>query len=236
VAIALDLDERVVRRHAARLQEAGWLARTAGAWGEGSVVWLTEMGLRAIGLGGLQAVRASPTPSRPSTAHGVLVAWSAARAERRGHRWMSARELALERERWEIRIRGGRGWRGALPDLAVWPPGREAPSAVVIEAGYRRADRQRAILEGWRVAVRRGHYGAVRYDCVGEHTARQIARLAEEAGLRAPRFLAVAQMTAEQIAAIGPDPTPAQPTEPDVDQPALINRLERDQSEEAPPA
>jgi hypothetical protein len=89
VEVALGLEARVVRRHVARLEALGWLDRAAGVWGKGSVVWLTERGLAAIGLGGLQPVRASPVPSPTLTAHGVRVAWSAARAERRGRYWRS---------------------------------------------------------------------------------------------------------------------------------------------------
>ena len=214
VAVGLDLQERVVRRHAARLQEAGWLGRAAGMWGEGSVVWMTERGLGAVGLGGLQAVRASSTPSPSLTTHGVLVGWSAARAQRRGHVWLSARELALERERWEVRVRGERGWRGVLPDLAVWPARGEMPIGLVIEAGFRRSWRQRAVLEGWRNAIRSGRYGGVRYDCAGEQTAHQITNLAEKVGLGRPVFLAVAQMTAAEIASIKPTPQPDEPVDP----------------------
>ena len=46
-------------------------------------------------------------------AHGVLVGWSAARVEHRGRVWKSARELALERERWAITMRCERGYTTA---------------------------------------------------------------------------------------------------------------------------
>ena len=98
VEAGLDLDQRVVRRHVARLEAAGWLERAAWVWGEGSVAWLTGLGVEARGLGGLRAVKAPPAPT--TIAHGVLVGWSAARAEKRGRVWKSARELALEPERW----------------------------------------------------------------------------------------------------------------------------------------
>jgi hypothetical protein len=197
----------VVRRHVARLQEVGWLGRAAGIWGEGSVVWLTEPGLGAVGLGGLTPVRASRAPSPTLTAHGVQVAWSAARAERRGRDWRSSRELVLERERWAVRFRDALGGpRGLLPDLAVWVRADMAPIAVVIEPGYRRADRQRAILEAWRDAIGSGRYAAVRYDCAGEQVAQRITSLAKRLGLQRSVFLAVVQSTPEQIAAIEPQP------------------------------
>jgi integrase len=45
VEVGLQLDERVVRRHVAKLEAVGWLGRAPGMWGEGSVVWLTARGL-----------------------------------------------------------------------------------------------------------------------------------------------------------------------------------------------
>ncbi|MBV9797457.1 MAG: hypothetical protein JO039_05345, partial [Solirubrobacterales bacterium] len=89
VEAGLDLDQRVVRRHVARLEAAGWLGRAPWVWGEGSVAWLTSLGVESSGLGGLRAVKAPPAPT--TIAHGVLVGWSAARAEKRGRVWKSAR-------------------------------------------------------------------------------------------------------------------------------------------------
>ena len=127
VEAGLDLDQRVVRRHVAKLEAAGWLARAPWIWGEGSVAWLTGAGVEGVGLGGVRAVKSPPAPT--TIAHGVLVGWSAARAEHRGRTWKSARELALERERWAVSMRCERGYTQQLPDLAVWlnaskPPGR----------------------------------------------------------------------------------------------------------------
>jgi hypothetical protein len=42
-------DERVVRRHVAKLEDAGWLVRAPWIWGEGSVVWLTSIGTEIAG-------------------------------------------------------------------------------------------------------------------------------------------------------------------------------------------
>lgn len=132
VEVGLDLDQRVVRRHAANLEAAGWLARAPWVWGEGSVAWLTGTGVVGAGLGGLRAVKSPPAPTTIS--HGVLVGWSAARIERRGRVWKSARELAVDRERWVVRVRCERGYTEQLPDLAVWlpswaGPGRLSPRA-----------------------------------------------------------------------------------------------------------
>jgi hypothetical protein len=213
VQIGLNLDERVVRRHVASLEAASWLERATWIWGTGSVVWLTDAGLQGTGLGGIRAVRSPPSPT--NIAHGILVAWSAARAQRRGRQWKSARELALDPDRWAVRMRDERGYRTQLPDLAVWPRGSELPVALIGETGQRRADRQRMILEGWRNAIWSGQYAAVRYDCASASVAQQITRLAAKVHLREPEFVAVAQNTAEQIATIfpaaEPDPPPPEP-------------------------
>ncbi len=129
VEVGLDLDQRVVRRHVAKLEAAGWLARAPWIWGEGSVVWLTAAGIEGAGLGGVRPVK---SPPRATTIHhGVLVGWSAARVEHRGRVWKSARELAVEHERWAVTARCERGYTELLPDLAVWPKRSEPPVAVV---------------------------------------------------------------------------------------------------------
>jgi len=112
VEVGLDLDQRVVRRHVAKLEAAGWLAREPWIWGEGSVVWLTGAGIEGAGLGGVRPVK-SP-PGATTIAHGVLVGWSAARVEHGGRAWKSARELAVEREMWAISARCERGYTGIL--------------------------------------------------------------------------------------------------------------------------
>jgi hypothetical protein len=76
----------------------------------------------------------------------------------------------------------------------------------VIEPGYRRADRQRAILEAWRDAIGSGQYAAVRYDCAGEQTAQRLTSLATKLRLERSVFLAAAQTTPEEIAAIKRQP------------------------------
>jgi len=178
----LDLDQRVVRRHVRKLETAGWLARAPWVWGEGSVVWLTAAGIESVGLGGVRAVKSPPAPT--TIAHGVLVGWSAARVQQRGHVWKSARELALDADRWAVPARCERGYTLQLPDVAVWPEGWESPGAVIAESGGRREDRQKLILEGWRDAVWSGRYHAVRYDCASQSVATWIARLARKTPTR----------------------------------------------------
>jgi hypothetical protein len=212
VSVGLDLDERVVRRHVARLEAVGWLGRMPWVWGEGSVAWLTSTGLRGVELGAVRTVKAPPSPT--TIAHSVLVAWSAARMERRGLRWLSARELAADPDRWAVRIRDERGYRQQLPGLAVWRNGAERPVAIVGEEGHRREDRQRMILEGWHEAIWTEQYASVQYDCASAAAAAKIRRLARKERLTPPKFIAAAQSTAEEIRAITPDP--------EVDEPAPV--------------
>jgi hypothetical protein len=200
VEAGLDLDQRVVRRHVARLEAAGWLARAPWVWGQGSVVWLTGTGVEGAGLGGVRPVRSPPAPT--TIAHGVLVGWSAARVEHRGRIWRSTRELAVERERWEVAIRCDRGYTRQLPDLAVWLKDSVPPVAVIAESGGRREDRQKLILEGWREALRSGQYAGLRYDCVSASVARWITSLAKKMRLTGRDFTAVAQTGAAEIAAL----------------------------------
>lgn len=204
VGVGLDLDERVVRRHVARLEAAGWLGRMPWVWGEGSVVWLTKTGLRSVDLGAVRAVKAPPSPT--TIAHAVLVAWSAARMERRGLRWLSARELAADADQWAVRMRDERGYRKQLPDLAVWRRGADRPVAIVGDEGHRREDRQRMILEGWRDAIWAGQYAAVQYDCGSDAAAARIRRVAKRARLSPPEFIVAAQRSADEIRSIAPDP------------------------------
>ena len=170
VEVGLDLDQRVVRRHVAKLEAAGWLARAPWIWGEGSVVWLTGAGIEGAGLGGVRPVKSPPAPT--TIAHGVLVGWSAARVERQRPRVeIGARACG------RARAVGGHGaLRARLHRAAARPGGlaRSAPTppvAVIAESGGRREDRQKMILEGWRDAIWSGRYAAVRYDCASASVA-----------------------------------------------------------------
>jgi hypothetical protein len=224
VEVGLDLDERVVRRHVAKLEAARWLARTPWIWGEGSVVWLTGAGIEGAGLGGIRAVK-SP-PGATTIAHGVLVGWSAARVEHRGRVWKSARELALESERWAVTMRCERGYTKQLPDLAVWLKHSAPPIAVIAESGGRREDRQKMILEGWRDGILSGRYAGVHYHCASASVAHWISRLAKKVRVTGPTFVVAAQMSAEEIAALSPAATD--------DEPAFDNARPSGESARAP--
>jgi hypothetical protein len=119
VQVGLGIDERVVRRHVAKLEAAGWLGREPCVWGQGSIAWLTGRGLNGTALGGLQPLKLPPSPT--TVDHGVVVGWTAARVERHGGRWKSARELALDPGRWAARIPDKRA-RFTIP-CPTWPSG-----------------------------------------------------------------------------------------------------------------
>ena len=197
VEVGLDLDERVVRRHVAKLEAAGWLARMPWTWGEGSIAWLTGAGIERAGLAGVRPIKSPPSPTVID--HALLLQWSAVRAERRRRTWKSARELAVDRERWAVRIRCERGYTQQLPDLAVWVTATGAPYAVIGETGRRREDRQKLILEGWRDAVMAERYAGVRFDCASTSAALLIRRLAKKVFLSSLDFSALVQTPAQEI-------------------------------------
>ena len=174
----------------------GWLGRMPWLWGEGSVVWLTSLGLRGVDLGAVPGVKLPPSPTTVS--HGVLVGWSAARMERRGLRWLSARELAADHDRWAVRMRDERGYREQLPDIDAWRRGAERPVAIVGEEGHRREHRQRLILEGWRDAIWAEQYAAIHYDCASAAAVAKIRRIAKRARLSAPELSAAVQRRADR--------------------------------------
>jgi hypothetical protein len=212
---------------------AGWLGRMPWVWGEGSVLWLTSAGLRGADLGAVRAVKAPPSPT--TTAHGVLVAWSAARMERRGLRWLSARELAADADRWAVRMRDERGYRKQLPDLAVWRQGAERPVAIVGEEGHRREDRQRMILEGWRDAIWAEQYAAIQYDCASAAAVAKIRRLAKKERLTPPTFIVAARRTADEIRSITPDPDIDDTAAvPDASAPAAVVPTDEESNERQP--
>ena len=167
-------------------------------------MWLTAAGMDGAGLGGIRAVKAPPGAT--TIAHGVLVGWSAARVEQRGREWKSARELALERERWAVAMRCERGYTKQLPDLAVWLKRSAPPVAVIAESGGRREDRQKMILEGWRDGILSGRYAGVHFHCANASVAVWISRLAKKVRLTGPAFVAAVQMSAEEIASLTPVP------------------------------
>jgi hypothetical protein len=195
-------------------------------WGEGSVVWLTSAGIDGVGLHGLRAVKVRREKSEPgitTITRGVLVGFSAARLERRGLKWLAARELAVDEPRWAVRHRHDYGHSTQLPDLAVWVPGSEKPVAIVCEETRRREDRQRWRLEGWRDAINAGRYECVQYDCANEPLATWIKNLGKKIGLNRPQLRSVVQMPPDKIATLTPVDQNAEPAaaEPEAARPQL---------------
>ncbi len=144
----------------------GWLERVPWTWGEGSIAWLTGLGIERAGLGGCPRRQGRRPPTTSST-HALLVrmvrsALGRSGAARRGGPRVSWPSSA---SRWAVRIRCERGYTRQLPDLAVWVEDSSAPYAVIGETGRRREDRQKLILEGWRDAIIAGRYAGVRFDC-----------------------------------------------------------------------
>jgi hypothetical protein len=202
VEVGLDLDERVVRRHVAKLEAAGWLGRAPWVWGEGSVVWLTGAGVQGAGLGGVRAVKSPPAP----TTIGMVCSLASQQHElstaaEPGSRPASLNWIASDGP---LPCAASAVTASSCPTSRSGSNGPREPGAVVAESGGRREDRQKMILEGWRDAIWSGRYIAVRYDCASPSVARWIARLAKKVGLTDSAFMATVQTTAEQIAALSP--------------------------------
>jgi hypothetical protein len=196
--------DRVVRRHVAKLETAGWCQRMPAIRGDGMLVWLTTAGLDGVGLGELPALRA-PGPFSPRTRHTVRVAWAAADIERAGHRWIPSREMALAPSRWVAQVANERGGHSRrLPDLVFWSAGdEELQVAVVVVQGQSNPRRERAALEGWRDSIAAGRYAQVRY-LARPAAARHLRRVATEIGLTAPQFIAGENVMADELPVVPP--------------------------------
>ena len=220
VGVGLRLAERVVRRHVARLEAEGWLARQVAIRGEGPLIWLTGSGQAGVGLGELAAVRAPAAFSR-QTMHSVQVAWVAAELERGGVGWLAVRELALDRERWQVPIANERGGTSRrLPDLVARPQDiSRRPVAIVLERhSPHHHKRQHAALVGWQAAIASGRYAQVRYQ-TAPNAASGLTRLAREIGLTAPQFVVEQRVNADQLVTSPPTGEPDLVTSTDAQRP-----------------
>lgn len=183
IQYGLELADRVVRRHVAKLETVGWCERTSAMRGDGSLVWMTAAGLDGLALTELSAFGVSDRFA-PQTLHAVRVAWVAAELQRAGRRWHASRELAVEPDLWSVGVANERGGRSRqLPDLVFWRgPRHELPVAVVIARGASKPRREQATLNGWKESIRAGQYAQVRY-LAPPAAARRVASLAEQIGL-----------------------------------------------------
>lgn len=201
VEAGLDLDQRVVRRHVAKLEAAGWLGRAPWVWGEGSVAWLTGAGIEGAELGGVRAVKSPPSPT--TIAHA----------------------FSLGGPQHALSAGGGCGGRrgSSRPTASAGPSPRVASAATPSSARPRRLARS---LEGtWRRdrRERRTTRGppeddarrVARRDLVGALPRRALRLLkpirrpldrppGQEGWLTGSTFMAVVQTTPEQIAAVSP--------------------------------
>jgi hypothetical protein len=184
----LGLVDRVVRRHVAKLERAGWCERMPTIRGDGMLVWLTAYGLDGVGLGALPALRA-PGRFSAQTMRRVGVAWAAADIERAGHQWIASREMAVAPGRWGVQVANERGGHSRrLPDLVFWPAGGvELRVAVVVIQGLPKPRRERAALAGWRAAISAGEYVQVRY-LAGPTSSAHLRHVAADIGLTAAQF------------------------------------------------
>jgi hypothetical protein len=156
----------------------------------------------------------------------VLVSVTAARLERRGVTWLSARELAVDEERWAIRHRHDYGYTTTLPDLVGWAPGSDKAAALVCEETRRRDDRQTWVLEGWHNAVTAGRYEFVQYDCVNEPLAHWIKRLGKKIHFTHPELHTDVQTPLGEIHTLPPAEAPAKAEpEPEAESPRPALRL-----------
>lgn len=195
----LGLVDRVVRRHAAKLEKVGWCERVSAVRGEGMLVWMTPTGLDGVGRGELPAPRA-PNPFSPQTLHSTRVAWAAADVEHAGHQWIASRELALAPGPWCAEIANERGgYSRRLPDLVFWPASdRRRQAAVVIAPGLTNPRRERAALEGWQRSIAAGQYAQVHYVAGGAFVS-HLRRVAEDIGLTAPQLIIGERVIADEL-------------------------------------
>ena len=198
VEVGLDLDQRVIRRHVAKLEAAGWLARAPWIWGEGS--WPGSPGSAPSPPGSVACGRSRRRRRRRRSA--TPCSWD---GRRRGS--SAVGECGNQRASSPSTPSDGRsGARRARLHRHSCPTSSAGltlrPGRVIAESGGRREDRQKMILEGWREAIWSGRYTAVRYDCATASVAHWIARLAKKVWLIGPEFSAAVQKSAAEIAVL----------------------------------
>jgi hypothetical protein len=188
VGHGLDLVDRVVRRHVAKLEKVGWCERRSAVRGEGMLLWMTVTGLDGVGLGQLPALRA-PNRFSPQIMRSTRVAWAAADVERAGHQWIARRELALAPNGWGAKIANERGgYSRRLPDLVFWSAHEQSRQvAVVVVPGLSNPRRERAALEGWHHAITSGRYTHVHF-LAAPAIASHLRKVAKDHGLSTPHL------------------------------------------------
>ena len=121
---AMGWSEVAARSHARRLEAEGWLGRVAMMWGQGSMFYVTKLGVRVLGTG----LGAQPAPQPNWWAHHSACAWAAAWLTVRERRFLGEPEIRHSGE-WAERLiwYDSRGWKksGHRPDLIAWAPNED---------------------------------------------------------------------------------------------------------------
>ena len=136
--------EVAARSHAKRLETEGWLGRVPLLWGQGSMFYVTKLGVRVLGTG-LGAPRHRNQTGGRTTAP---VAWTAAWLTLRERRFLGEPEIRLSGE-WSERLQWyeGYSWRksGHRPDFIAWSP-NDSVNAIEVELARKSRARLNAIL------------------------------------------------------------------------------------------
>jgi len=133
-----------VPHRARRLESEGWLGRVPLLWGQGSMFYVTKLGVRVLGTG----LGAQPAPQPNWWPHNSACAWTAAWLTVRERRFLGEPEIRHSGE-WAERLiwYDSRGWKksGHRPDLIAWAPNEDV-YAVEVELARKSKARLNAIL------------------------------------------------------------------------------------------
>jgi hypothetical protein len=184
--VAMGWGQATTYSHAGRLQAAGWLERCQRTWGEGSLVYASQAGVR---YSGVKAAVVDRRPAPVTWPHNEGCAWTAAWLTVRGRGLIGPREMLVRRE-WRGELcwqeRGETRRRGHRSDLA----GRLAEGQVIpieVELSDKSSARLEAVLglhASWIVS---GKSPAVAYICGNEELAERVTDTGERAGLSVER-------------------------------------------------
>lgn len=136
--------EVAARSDARRLESEGWLGRVPMVWGQGSMFYVTKLGVGVLGTG----LGAQPEPQPNWWAHHSACAWTAAWLTVRGRRFLGEPELRHSGE-WGERLAWFEAYglrkSGHRPDLIAWAPSGN-PYAIEVELARKSKARLNAIL------------------------------------------------------------------------------------------
>ena len=169
---AMGWSEVAARSHARRLESEGWLGRVAMVWGQGSMFYVTRLGVRVLGTG----LGAQPAPQPNWWAHHSACAWTAAWLTVRGRRFLGEPEIRHSGE-WGERLQWLEAYSlrrsGHRPDLIAWAPGGDV-YAIEVELARKSKARLNAVLSLHNDWMLRGKVRALLYVVGDEDAARRI--------------------------------------------------------------